>query len=534
MNINDFAKGKKKGKNTTGGKAIIYTRVSSSEQIDGQSLDVQIEKCRDYAERNNYKIIKEFGGTYESAKSDKERKEFNKMLSFLDKSKEKINAVIVYSTSRFSRTGSTSIIEEVEKRGAVVLSATSNYDPLTAQGKFIQNIELATARLDNDIKRATTIDNSIAALRKGRWIAKPPRGYNQKTTKKEQIITINKEGELIRKAFLWKANENITNEEIRERLEVLGFKINKQKLSELFKNPFYCGYMSHKYLEGEIVKGNHPLIISEEIFLKVNKKLQLNNNGYEHKNDKEYAPLLTTIKCPNCGNNLTASLSTKMRKKFNKEIGYYVCSRKGCKHNCSTESVHSAYQESLNSLSLPDSLTELLKVQLESTFQEMNKESKELAISIRSQLKQKQKELDVAETNYSLSPTLKGQEIIMKTIKKIDAEIEKLNKELEKIEIDLLNPDSFIDFGLEMRNKLFEMWDLQDVNKKRQLQNLIHPLGFIFNKESGHIEPKAVNMFFNITPCFTDNNNGIKKGTNCENHNLSPCVLGAGLEPAQP
>jgi DNA invertase Pin-like site-specific DNA recombinase len=211
---------------------------------------VKRELCRKYAEKLGMTVLERFGGTFESAKSDKERKEFSKMIAYLNNSRIPIKAVIVYSTSRFSRTGSTTIIEEVEKRGAQVRSATSNYDPKTAQGKFIQNMELATARLDNDIKRNTTIDNSIAALRKGRWIAKAPRGYDQKTTKKEQVITINEEGEKIKLAFDWKVNQNLSNEEIRIKLEKLGFIINKQKLSELFKNPFYAGYMSHNFLKG--------------------------------------------------------------------------------------------------------------------------------------------------------------------------------------------------------------------------------------------------------------------------------------------
>jgi DNA invertase Pin-like site-specific DNA recombinase len=45
-----------------------------------------------------------FGGTYESAKTD-ERREFNKMLAFVKKSKERIAYIIVYSVDRFSRSG---------------------------------------------------------------------------------------------------------------------------------------------------------------------------------------------------------------------------------------------------------------------------------------------------------------------------------------------------------------------------------------------------------------------------------------------
>ena len=74
LELKSFAKGQKKKEEIKGGNAIIYTRVSSSEQVDGQSLEVQQDKCREYAQSHSYTVIAEFGGTYESAKSDKERK----------------------------------------------------------------------------------------------------------------------------------------------------------------------------------------------------------------------------------------------------------------------------------------------------------------------------------------------------------------------------------------------------------------------------------------------------------------------------
>ena len=107
FDLKGFAKGKKQQKEQIGGNAIIYTRVSSSEQVDGQSLEVQQDKCREYAQSHSYTVVAEFGGTYESAKSDKERKEFNRMLDFIKKSNkkgntQKVDVVIVFSTSRFS------------------------------------------------------------------------------------------------------------------------------------------------------------------------------------------------------------------------------------------------------------------------------------------------------------------------------------------------------------------------------------------------------------------------------------------------
>ncbi len=481
FDLKGFAKGKKQQKEQIGGNAIIYTRVSSSEQVDGQSLEVQIDKCREYAKVRSYTVVGEFGGTYESAKSDKERKEFNRMLAFIKQSNKKgssqpVKTVIVFSTSRFSRTGSTTIIEEVEARGAYVVSATSNYDPRTPVGKYMQLMELANARFQNDEKRATTIENSVKALLKGRWIGKAPRGYDQKTTKKEQIITINEEGKLIRKAFLWKANNKLSNKEIRHRLAAEGLHICKQKLSELFKNPFYCGYMAHKFLQGDIVQGNHPPLIPKEIFLKVNGELSKNHSGYEQKIDKEYAPLLGSIKCPCCGKNLSASISTKMRKRFGRtDIGYYVCSRKGCKYNSSTKKVHEAFEEEVNKYALSDKVSELLKMQLTITFEYMNQENRERAKSIKANIKAKEKELEQVETNYALCTDAKKQSICEKVMTKLEKEVRDLKTEFSKVNTEILNLDKFIDFAFKMRSNLFGLWELQGLEGRRRLQKLVFP-----------------------------------------------------------
>ena len=59
--------------------AVIYTRVSTSEQENNFSLETQLEKCEKCAKNNELSIIKKFGGVSESAKTD-DRKEFNEML----------------------------------------------------------------------------------------------------------------------------------------------------------------------------------------------------------------------------------------------------------------------------------------------------------------------------------------------------------------------------------------------------------------------------------------------------------------------
>ena len=532
-NLNQFAKGTKK--ETKGTKnVVIYTRVSSAEQVAGQSLEVQQESCRDYAKKYGYTVLKEFGNDYESAKSDTKRKEFKNMLDYVRKSKQPISYVLVYNTSRFSRTGSTTIIDELKKNNVFVKSTQSGYQPETPDGEFIQHIELGSARYDNNIKRKTTIDNTRKALIKGRWVARVPMGYIQMTTKENQIITINKEGKLIQKAFMWKS-EGKSNVSIIECLKKEGLDICKQKLTKIFKNPFYAGYMAHNMLAGEVLKGNHPAIIDLDTFLKINKKQETNtnNNTYELKFDKEYAPLIGSIKCPCCGKKLTASISTKMKKKGRNDVAYYVCGYKGCCFNASTKKVHQAFANKLKNIEMldtPDNFIQLLK----EVFKDENQENKRRATHIKSEISKKKHDLEKMEMNFVTCTDENSKQIYSKHMAKCATEIRDLEEEIEELESTTLNLDNFINFALKIRHNLLYLWELQLLEEKRQLQNLVFPRGFLYDKKNEHIEPILVNTFFALKDCDLDNYRQKKEGFSSQKTEESLSVLGAGLEPAQP
>ena len=171
--LNKFGKGAKKT-HKDGGRAVIYQRVSSKEQETGYSPETQLERCYEWADRHHYEVVECFKGEHESAKSDVNRKRFNAMLEFVKDKGNRIDAVIVYSTSRFSRAGTSSfsIVDELESKGITVYSATSSYDAKTADGKMMQGMELLMANHDNTIKSQAVRDNGARALRSGRWIDK--------------------------------------------------------------------------------------------------------------------------------------------------------------------------------------------------------------------------------------------------------------------------------------------------------------------------------------------------------------------------
>jgi site-specific DNA recombinase len=55
--------------------------------------------------------------------------------------------------------------------------------------------------------------------------------------------------------------EGLTNTEVAAKLYQPGLRLDKKRLSKLFRNPFYCGYIAHSLMEGEVIKDKHYQMI---------------------------------------------------------------------------------------------------------------------------------------------------------------------------------------------------------------------------------------------------------------------------------
>lgn len=182
--MSDLTEFKKFGKKKATQKEVLkdvwcYTRVSSIGQEDNFSLEGQKQFAINYAEKKGYNPIKFFGGTYESAKDDFTRKEFNKLIHSVRKANRKPFGIIVYKMSRFSRTGGggISLVNElVEKLGVHLIEAVSDIDTSTDKGQLAIYNKLLYAREENISRLEHTIPGMILKLKNGNKIgASPPR-----------------------------------------------------------------------------------------------------------------------------------------------------------------------------------------------------------------------------------------------------------------------------------------------------------------------------------------------------------------------
>lgn len=465
--------------------AVAYTRVSSKEQELGYSLETQRKAIEEYAQRNNLIIVEFFGGTSESAKSD-ERKEFKKMLSFLAKNKIGVSQILIYSVDRFSRSGANAIaiIDELRKQGINVNAVTQPTDTSTASGQLQQEIQLVFGKYDNELRKQKCVAGMKEKLSQGYWIQKVPLGYDQYTKHKEQHITINATGEILRQAFYWKANENMHNTEIMERLNALGVKVSHQQITEIFRNPFYCGIIRHNLLQGTVVQGKHPKLIPEELFLRLNpndKKRQ----DIRYKTEFDHTPLKRFIKCGECGSGFAGYVVKK------KGLHYYKCIKTGCKCNRRAEVLNSMFMDLLKSFRV---LVPYIKVIKEEFIRiilkrtEINKENEKL---YKSQLTELNKKVESLEEKY-ISGEI-GKELFDKYSLKFKEEKKVIEENLENVKIDFSNLEKRVNKYIYLCLNLASLWKRSSFQMKKKIQKLVFPEGIIYDRENNDFRTIKVN-----------------------------------------
>lgn len=473
-----FAAGQVKGKN-----CVIYTRVSSKEQKDGFSLETQLEENRQGCEKADFNVLEYFGGVYESAKTD-ERNEFNRMLKYIKNSKIKIDYIVVSDATRFSRSGANAIYiaEQLRKENVSIYTVNCPADTQTATGKMQQNMQFIIAQFDSDLKREKIVANSRQMLLQGYWCAKAPIGYSQLTKRKRQnqdlperqIIKVNETGKLIRKAFMWKYHEKISNTEILYRLEKLGLKLRKQKMSEIFSNPFYCGILTHNWLNNEVVEGKHEKLISREIFLAVN-NIKSRAVKWKHGTDFTNVPLKNFMRCSDCGTNFVGYLVKR------KNLYYYKCNKLGCKNNRSANDLHTAFITDLQSVTIQERYLEPIKTEFINFYSQLSEESGVQLEALKTRLNEVEKSIEALEERYAIGKL--EDEIYLKFHLKYKKERAEICKEIDKATFENSNLEKRVNKYLALLSNPALLWERSGYVEKMEFQKLLFPYGLVYDRE---------------------------------------------------
>jgi site-specific DNA recombinase len=348
-------------------KAGIYVRVSTTQQIDRDSLKTQEERLRQFCKAHEYEIYKNkpYKDMGISAK-DTKRPAFEELMN--DVEAGRIQVVIVTRLDRVTRSlkDLIELMELFQKHDVKLVSLTENIDTTGPMGRFIINLLGSIAQLEREIdSERVSADMHHRALA-GKWTGgvvplgyvtkgKLVRVYLRKGLKDDEALTaankiapekgrlyvVKKDAELVRKIYeLYlecKSLRRVTHELNKREIKTPeGLAWAATSIRRILTNPTYSGKSWYGKRKTElatgklrnvkpelwkIVKGEHEGIIPEEMFENVQSLLK-QKYMKPSKAKKNYL-LAGLARCGLCKGGMFGYLYFK--KKYDKRYFYYRC-----------------------------------------------------------------------------------------------------------------------------------------------------------------------------------------------------------------
>ena len=480
--------------------AVVYCRVSTQEQTENYSLGTQEHACRDYCKRHGLTLDRVFVEEGQSAKTIN-RTQFGKMLEYCFEGKGRIQCVVVYNVSRFSRSlqDYQNVRNELRKVGIELRSVTEQFND-TSSGKLMESMLATFAQFDNDVRAERTVEGMKAALAARRWPFRPPLGYLKGGLPGQpSIVPDPKKGPLIQTAFEMFAQGSFKMRQVLDHITKLGLtnakdkKINLQTFVLTLRRPIYAGWMTvSDWTEIEPIKGDFTPLISQETFDAVQRILRgRQGTTTKHLRSHPDFPLRRFVRCGCCGRSLTGSWS-KNRKLL--PYGYYRCASSACKAvNVRRERMHELFYNLLESLKPGFEFLALFEAVVMDVWESSRIGAVTLVASLKGQLESLEEKRDQLEEVFVFKKNI-CQDTYRRLSEKLAAEILAKKIELSEAQTDEFDVEGALSFARKMLENAAAFWQPLPSEKKESFQKIVFPDGVTFL--NGEFGTTATNPIF--------------------------------------
>ena len=256
-------------------KAIILSRVSTTEQQDGHSIDAQKSRLRDYCQRKDLRVIKEFEIIESSTRGN--RKDFYEMLEFAKKQKEVI-AIVADSVDRVQRSFKESAVldelirqEKIELhfyREGMIIGKNAKSTDIMRWDFSVMGAKTYVLNISDNVKRSIEYK-----IRNGECIRRAPTGYLniRSIDGKSDVVLDPERAFLVKKIFLEYAKGTTSMMQLSKKCREWnltssiknGKPLSNNVILNMLKEPFYYGFMR---VGSELYKHKYEALISKELF----------------------------------------------------------------------------------------------------------------------------------------------------------------------------------------------------------------------------------------------------------------------------
>jgi site-specific DNA recombinase len=465
------------------GRAVIYCRVSTQEQVDNFSLSSQEKACRKFCAQNGFVVDKVFVEEGESAKTVK-RTQFQKMLTYCCENKGRVSMLVVYSFSRFARNSLDHQVTKFTllKFGVNLRSVTETTDD-SPLGKFSETLAAAIAQLDNDQRSERTVVGMQTAIAAGRWPFKPPLGYLRGNKAGSSIILDPERGPLLAAAFAQMSTGLHTQAQVVETLNRRGFRTHKgkpltvQTFNNLLRKPVYAGLI-HVEKWGEPVLGDFEPLVGKEVFDAVQAVL----SGKRHKvapslRNHPAFPLRQFVRCGSCHRFLTGSFSTG---RHGKRYPYYHCQNVKCKAvTIPTQALESAFTALLERLQPKPEYVRLFKEIILEVWRQRQKESLAAASAVQRKVEELEARLERLHEAFLHERSISQETYRAQELKTKEA-LMLARMELQDAKATECDVEGVLAFAEVVLSKAARLWLESASDQKQRFQRILFPQGVEF------------------------------------------------------
>lgn len=480
-------------------KAAIYIRWSTEDQGQGTTLQVQLESCRQYCDRQGWYVSDDLvlvddgfsGGTLH-------RPGLTKLRKLIEDGH--IDTIVVYRLDRLSRNlaDATGLVDKEFKHRAVVRSATEDVKPEADEGWLNYSFRAAFADYERRIIRQRTMSGRLRRLQEGRKVhGGAPYGWQH--TSKAGVLEIHQEqAKVVQQLFAKCAYENMGAPALARWLNSEGIpspngqKWHQSVVRRLLQNPVYRGrivFGQRKYLKRakedpgpwsqagspvvdvEADPQSLPPIITPELWELAQRSIEARGEMSLRGRGSSNPHLLSGFLHCRCG----SRMGPKTKGKGTSTV-YYRCYREAEVEPCTVQSgyleasmleaeIEAALLERLNSDAVRQGLADLVKSQ----------KGEETALLLARQ-RQVQQELGQLEKELSfIDKQFRRQEITIEEARRmragIEAESTEMQEQLASIEKQLAQADNAkTDHAMLLAQlDLAARWELLSVLEKKQV-----------------------------------------------------------------
>lgn len=462
--------------------AVIYLRVSTKEQAQNLSLGTQKRDCLAYCRQQGFGVDRIFEDAGESAKTT-DRPEFQKLLAYCRANKARVQFVVCYNLSRFSRnTHDHAVIRALLLRlGIGVRSAT---EPLSddAVGKLTANMLAAIAQFDNDAKAERTKAGMKAAIERGRWAWVAPLGYlNGNRRSGEPSLVLDPErAPIIRKVFESIAAGGLNEAEALRQALALGLRsrkgkrVGRQTFRSLIRNPIFKGILNAPHFELRGVRGDFEALIPETVFDRVQVNLMGREPGRRRDLKHTNFPLRRFAICDLCGRPLTGSAP----KGRSRSYPYYHC--RVCRGvSARKEVLEAQFLELLERLRPRPEFLALFREIVLKVWERRQAESGKARVALEGRLADLRRRESVVEEAFLYEHRIDRQ-TYHRQRDKLREDIALVEIELADLKLEELDVEGLLGFAETVLSDAGRLWLSADADHRQRLQWALFPEGLRF------------------------------------------------------